>query len=274
MKPYIDFNTQKRKEATNDADKNLFKLLNNAVYGKTMENLRKRIKIRNVKNEKDILKHISKPSYDSHKIFDKNLVGIHEKKICLTLNKPIYVAFTVSEISKLAMYAFHYGFMKKIFNDFKLLFTDTESFCYEICNENPYEKFYKHREYFDLGNYSKKSKYFCNDNKKVLGKMKDEYGGNVIKELIGSKMYSILDTKNNEKSTHKGHNSYIKYGEFCDTLFNKNVLRHKMRGIKSKNHNLITYESNKTSTSCFDDKRYIINHGINTLPYGHKDILK
>ena len=174
------------------------------------------------------------------------------------------------------MYAFYYDFIKKKFNHFKLLLPDTDSLCYEICDENPYEISYEHREYFDLSNYSKNSKYFCNDNKKVLGKMKDKYGGNVIKEFIGlrSKMYSILDTKINEKSTHKGHNSYIKYGEFCDTIFNKKVLRHKMRGIKSKNHNLITYESNKTSTSCFDDKRYILNDGINTLPYGHKDIPK
>ena len=158
MKPYIDFNTQKTKEATNDADKNQhhqLKLLNNAVYGKTMGNLRKRIKIRIVKNEKGIVKHISKPSYVSHKIFDQTLVAIHEKKICLTLNKPIYVGFTVLEISKLAMYAFHYDFMKKIFNHFKLLFTDTDSFYYEICNENHYEKFYEHRQYFDLSNYSK-----------------------------------------------------------------------------------------------------------------------
>ena len=103
--------------------------------------------------------------------------------------------------------------------------------------------------------------------------MKDDYGGNVPKEVIGlrSKMYSILDTKNYEKSTHKGHNSYIKHGEFCDTLFNNKVHRHKMRTIKSKNHSLITYESNKISTSCFDDKRYILNDGINTLPYRHKD---
>ena len=99
MKPYIDFNTEKRKEAINDADKNLFKLLNNAVYGKTMQNLRKKIKITIAKNEKDIFKHISKPSYVSHKIFDKNLVAIHKKKICLTLNKPIYVGYTVLETS-------------------------------------------------------------------------------------------------------------------------------------------------------------------------------
>ena len=105
--------------------------------------------MRIVKNEKDIVKHISKPSYVSHKIFDKNLVAIHEKKISLTLNKPIYVGFTVLETSNLAMYAFHYGFMKKIFNDFKLLLTDTDSLCYEICDENPYEKFYEHRECFE-----------------------------------------------------------------------------------------------------------------------------
>ena len=197
MKPYIDFNTQKRKEATNEADKNHFKLLNNAVYGKTMENMRKRIKIRIVKNEKDIIKHISKPSYISHKIFDKTLVAIHEKKICPPLNKPIYVGFTVLETSKLAMYVFNYDFMRNIFNDFKLLFTDTDSLCNKICNEKPYEKLHEHREYFDLSNYPKNNKYFCNDHKKVLGKMKEEYRGNVSKEFIGlrSKMYSILDTK-------------------------------------------------------------------------------
>ena len=102
MKPYIDFNTQKRKEATNEADKNLFKLLNNAVYGKTMENMRKRIKIR-----------ITSPTYIGHKKFGKNLVAIHEKKELLTLNKPVYVGCTVLELRKLAMYKFYYDKEKK-----------------------------------------------------------------------------------------------------------------------------------------------------------------
>ena len=79
-KSYIDFNTQKRKEATNEADKNLFKLLNNAVYGKTMENMRKRIKIRITKTPKDFLKYAPRPTYISHNIFGKNLVLIHEKR--------------------------------------------------------------------------------------------------------------------------------------------------------------------------------------------------
>ena len=91
MKPYIDFNTQKRKEATNEADKNHFKLLNNAVYGKTMENMRKRIKIRVVKNSKDFIKYTSRPTCVNWKVFENNLAAIHKKKISLILNKPIYV---------------------------------------------------------------------------------------------------------------------------------------------------------------------------------------
>ena len=104
--------------------------------------------------------------------------------------------------------------------------------------------------------------------------MKDEYGGKSILKFVGlkSKMYSILDESNNENSTSKGHNAIIEFQEFYDTLFKKNILRHTMRGIKSKNHNLGTYETNKRSLSCFDDKRYILKNGINTLAYGHKDI--
>ena len=99
MKSYIDFNTQKRKEATNEVDENLFKLLNNAAYRKTMENMRKRIKISITTNEKDFLKYSSRPTYIGHKKFGKNLVVIHGKKKLLTLNKPVYVGCTVLELS-------------------------------------------------------------------------------------------------------------------------------------------------------------------------------
>ena len=114
------------------------------------------------------------------------------------------------------MYNFHYNFIKKKFKHFTLLFTDTDSFCYE-CDEDPYEQMCKYKELFDLSNYPKNSKYFCNDNKKVVGKMKDEYGGKSILKFVGlkSKMYSILDESNNEKSTSKGHNAFI---EFQETL--------------------------------------------------------
>ena len=85
-------------------------------------------------------------------------------------------------------------------------------------------------------------------------------------------MYSILDESSNEKSTNKGHNTFIELQEFHDILFQKKILRHQMRGIKSKNHNLRTYKINKKSLSCFDDKRCILRNGIETFSYGHKDI--
>ena len=156
----------------------------------------------------------------------------------------------------------------------RLLFTDTDSLCYEIHGKNPHTKMYKYKELFDLINCPKSSKYYCDENKKIVRKTKDEYGGKSSLKFVGlkSKMHSILDESSNEKSTNKGHNAFIEFQEFHNTLFQKKILRHTMRGIKSKNHNLGTYETNKRSLSCFDDKRYILKNGINTLAYGHKDI--
>ena len=95
----------------------------------------------------------------------------------------------------------------------KLLFTDIDSLCYELHGKNPYKKICKYKELFDLSNYSKSSKYFCSDNKKVVGKMKDEYGRLPILKCIGLKtnMYSILDENNNEKCTNKGPNAFIEF---------------------------------------------------------------
>ena len=121
MRPYNDFNTQKRTITNNEVDKNFFKLMNNSVYGKTMENLTKRIKTRIVKHSPDFIKY----TCVNWKVFENDLAAIHERKICLTLNKPIYVGFTVLETSKSEMYNFHYNFMTRKFNT-TLLFTDTD----------------------------------------------------------------------------------------------------------------------------------------------------
>ena len=106
--------------------------------------------------------------------------------------------------------------------------------------------------------------------------MKDEHGGVLIIKFVGLKtnMYAIIDESNNEKCTIKGHNAFIQINKFENILFQKKILRHKMRGIKPKNHNLGTYESNKTSLSCFHNNRYILQNGVDTLAYGHKDIVK
>ena len=137
---------KKRKESTNGSDKTFFKLMNNAVYGKTMENMRKRVKIAVVKNSQDFIKYTSRPTCVNWKVFENNLAAIHEKKISLTLNKPIYVGFTVLEISKWEMYNFHYNFMIRKFNT-RLLFTDTDSLCYELHEKNPYKKMYNSKNY-------------------------------------------------------------------------------------------------------------------------------
>ena len=202
IKPYIDFNTQKRKEATHEADKNHFKLLNNAVYGKTLKNMIKIIKIRIVKNSQDFIKYTSRPACVNWKVFENSLAAIHEKKISLALNKPI---FTVLELSKWEIYNFHYNFMIRKFNT-KLLFTDTDSLCYQIYGKKSHKKMYRYKELIDLSNLPLSSEYYCSDNKNVLGKMKDEYGGKSILKFVGltSKMYSLLDESNNEKIMSKG----------------------------------------------------------------------
>ena len=107
--------------------------------------------------------------------------------------------------------------------------------------------------------------------KKAQGKMNDEYGGIIICEFIGPKpkMYSIRDISKKEKSVYKGHNSDIEYDGFKDIFFNKKVIRHHMKGIKPINHRMYTYESNKISLSAYDDKRYILDDGINL---DHMDI--
>ena len=119
MKKYIDFNTEKRKNAANDFDKDFFKKMINSVYGKTMKNLRKRINVRLVNNAGDFLKYTSRPTYTTHEN-----AAIHEIKPVLMLNKPIYVGFTVLGLSKWKMHDFHYNFIKTNF-DAELLFTDT-----------------------------------------------------------------------------------------------------------------------------------------------------
>ena len=189
-KKYIDFNTKRRINAADDFEKDFFKLIINSVYGKTMENLWKRIKVRLVNNAGDFLKYTSRPTYITCKIFSEHFAAIHEIKPVLMLNKPIYVGFTVLELSKWLMYDFHYNFIKKRFHA-ELLFTDTGSLTYEIKLENVYEEFSKTKNLFDLSNYPKDWKFFDETNKNVLGKMKDEFGGVVVDEFVGlkSKMY-------------------------------------------------------------------------------------
>ena len=133
--------------------------MNNSVFGKTMENLRKRINVKLVNNAKDYVRSISKPSFVSQKMFNKNFVAIHETKPVFTLNKAIYVGFSILDLSKLLMYEFHYKYIKSKFNA-KLLFTNTDSLVYEIKTEDAYEDFYQDKSLFDFSDYPLDSKFF------------------------------------------------------------------------------------------------------------------
>ena len=169
--------------AGNEFEKDFLKLMNNSVYGKAMENLWKRINVRLVNNEKDFLKYISKPTYITRKMFSKDYATIHEIKPVLIVNKSIYVGFTVLDLSKWKMYDFHYNFNEKILNG-ELLFTNTDSLTYEVKSEKAYEKFFKLKDLFDVSNYLKDSKFFNKTNKKVIGKMKDKFGGAMLSTLL------------------------------------------------------------------------------------------
>ena len=192
IKKYINFNTEKRMNPDNNFEKDFCKLMINSVHRKTMENLQKSINVRLVNKAEDFLRYTNKPTHITHKVFGKNYAAIHEMKPVLILNKPIYGGFTVLDLSKWKMYDFHYNFIKNNF-DAELLLTDTDSLTYEIKSKNVYEEFFKWKDFFDFSNYSKDSKVFNETNKKVIGKMKDEFGGVIVTEFVGlkSKMYSM-----------------------------------------------------------------------------------
>ena len=166
----------------------------NSLYGKTMENLRKRINVRLDNNAKDYKNYVNKPSFVSQNVFSKDLVAIHEIKPVLTLYKPIYVGFSILDLSKLFMYDYHYNDIKRKF-DAKLLFTYTDSLTYEIKTEYIYEDFFRDKHLFHFSNYPKDSKFYDLINNDVIGKIKDESEGKIIIKFVGlkSKMYSLID---------------------------------------------------------------------------------
>ena len=277
LKQYIDFNTQKRTQAKNSFEKDFFKLMNNSVFGKTMENIRKRVDVRLITDEKKLLKMASKPTYVSSKIFNENLVAVHKIKETLTLNRPAYVGMCILDLSKTLMYDFHYNYIKEKYGDkARLLFTDTDSLTYEIEAEDVYRDFWNDKDRFDNSDYPENSPYFNKTNKKVIGKFKDEAAGIPITEFVGlrSKMYSYIKVNHKGGKTAKGIKKNIikndiKHENYKEVLFNNKQIHHTMKTIRSSNHQLGSYELNKVSLSCFDDKRYIANDGINSFAYGH-----
>ncbi|XP_033761561.1 uncharacterized protein LOC117343328 [Pecten maximus] len=193
LKTYIDYNTEKRKQSRNNFEKDFYRLINNSVFGKTMENLRKRMDVNLVNSEKKAMKLSCKPTFEEFRIFSDDLVGVHMLKAKLFLNRPIYVGFSILDISKILMYDFHYNYIKQKFgSNARLLFTDTDSLAYTIQTDDFYQHMLEDSDLFDTSEFRNDNPLYSIKNKKVLGKMKDETHCDGIHAFVGfkSKMYA------------------------------------------------------------------------------------
>ena len=283
MKPYIEMNTNLRTKATNDFEKDFFKLMNNSVFGKTMENIRNRVNVKLVNTEEKLKKLTAKSNYKGCKIFTENLVSVHMKKTSLTMNKPVYLGMCILDLSKTIMYDFHYNYIKPKYEEkAKLLFTDTDSFMYEIETEDFYKDISKDvKDRFDTSDYPENhpSGIPTGINKKVLGMFKDEAAGKIIKEFVGlrAKLYSFIMEDGKENKRCKGVKkqvveSSITHEDYKTCLRTGKEQLRKQNIIRSYEHEVYTEEVNKVALSALDDKRYILGDGIHTLAWGHYKI--
>ena len=277
LKTYIDFNTRQRSSARNVFEKDFFKLMNNSMFGKTMENLRNRRKVELVSAEKRFKKIVAQPTFKSFTIFHQHLLAVERSISELTLNRPIYTGISVLDLSKILMYDWHYNFVKKHYlaEKSKLLFTDTDSLVYRIETKDLYSDMLQHQAKFDFSGYPQDHSCYSPTNKKVIGKMKDELNGSLMREFVGlrAKMYSLQYDKKSMKKA-KGVKKYvikknISHSDYRDCLFNDSEYLHSMNGIRSQKHVLYSMKQNKRTLCAYDDKRYILEDGITSLPYGH-----
>lgn len=271
-----------------------------SVFGKTMENTReyRKIDLCSTKEKAEALaKH---PSFRAQHHFHDNLISVERYETAVTLNKPIYTGAAVLELSKLLMLDFHYDFIKQQYpgNKSTLAFTDTDSLLYAIETDNVYADMRQHHEHFDLSNYPDDHQIFANDhpevvkwlkkkNKKVVGKMKDEAGGDPILEFVGlrAKAYAYLQEsydkdlnaftvtdnkklKGIKKSTVK---KKIHFDHYKKCLFSGIDHFASMVTFQSKLHQLTTVEQVKKALCRYDDKRFIHHDGITTTAHGHTD---
>ena len=280
MRPYIDLNTNLRTASKNDFEKDFFKLMNNSVFGQTMEKIRNRVDIRLVNEEKQAKKFASKPTYEGRTILSESLAAVHMKRVKIKFEKPIYAGLCILDLSKMLMYDFHYNYIvKKYGKRQKLLFTDTDSLAYEIKTEDFYQDISSDvEEKFDTSNYAKNhpSEIKTGCNKEVIGMMKDECGGKQILEFVGlrAKMYSYRLNEKEEKKAKGAKKVIIKKDISFDDYYNYlvewiNPIYRKMNLIRSHKHEIYSETVNKVALSADEDKRVIGADSISTLAYGH-----
>lgn len=258
LKSYIDLNTEKRKQSKNDFEKNLYKLLNNAIFGKCMENVRKHRDVRIVTKwggRYGLRSLISKPYFNSCACFENDFAIVEMNKIEISLNKPVYVGFAILDISKTYLYDFHYNYVKTEFGDrAKLLYTDTDSLIYDFTVDDIYEYIKRDIHKFDTSDYPQNNIYDMPlRNKKELGLMKDENNGSIMLEFVGlrSKMYSYIKDVDEDflvkksKGVTKTSMRKITFNDYKECLFSNRINEENQYLIRSKKHEVYSLKQKK-----------------------------
>lgn len=286
LKKYIDLNTSLRQASKSDFEKDYFKLLNNSIFGKTIENKRKQVNVKLVSHWEDTnnvtnkvvgaRKLIAKPNLKSVSIFSENFAAIQLNLEKIILDRPIYVGFTVLEYAKQHLYHFHYNFIKQKYgDDAKLCYTDTDSLLYLVNTDDVYKDIKNDIQEFDTSNFTENNVYrMPRINNKIPGLFKDEMGGEIVTEFVGlrAKLYCIKSARDVIKKAKGVSKSVIKSlnsQHYTDCLFNDKDLKCKMNMIKSLKHTLYSQEVNKLVLNRNDDKRYILPNQIDTVAWGH-----
>ncbi|XP_070170952.1 uncharacterized protein [Polyergus mexicanus] len=281
---YIELNTRLRINAKNAFEKNLYKLMNNAVFGKTMENVRNHSNVRLVTRwdgRYGAEAMIAKPNFHNRSVFAEDLVAVELRKLEVKFNRPIYVGMCILDISKIRLYEFHYEYMLPLYRDkCRIMYTDTDSFIYRVECEDVYENMKRDIDRFDTSDYATDNAYGMPlANRKIPGAMKDENAGAIMTEFIGlrAKMYALrVDGKSDTKRI-KG----VKSGVVARTITFDDYARCLRRGIEMKReqfcirselHEMYTMSELKIALSPHDDKRYAISGTTDTLPWGHYKI--
>ncbi|NDD85271.1 hypothetical protein EBZ38_13490 [bacterium] len=283
MKPFIDLNTAKRAQACNDFEKDFYKLMNNSVFGKTMENVRDRIDSVFVHADDlhRLQKVVQKPTYTGHFYDVEDTRIMIMNKATVKLDKPIAVGVAILDISKTLMYDFHYRVMLPRYGveRLRLCMTDTDSLLYWVATDDVYTDMREMGEHFDMSEFPVAHANYNPRNKKVLGKFKDEEADDVITEFVGlrAKLYAYRTASACEAKRAKGVKRDViktmKFQEYVSVLAAGNhattdMMMRTMRGIRSIKHRLQTLETTKIALSAYDDKRYLLDDGTFSVPHG------
>lgn len=275
LKPWIDFNTKKRKEAKNDFEKDYYKLMNNAVFGKTMQNVRGRSKVYFITTKSQYRKHTGRPSYKYTMDYgSENFRIVFEESPDVLLDQPIYAGASILDLSKLVMYKFHYGVMQPKFGleNVKLLMTDTDSLMYFIQTDSFYEKLQDISEHLDTSDYPVDHPLYSIENKKKIGKFKDETNSVPISEAccLRAKCYWYKEAKEHLKckGVKKSAAAKLAGEDFKAALQGKDKFV-TFQSLRSYDHRIYTESIQKKALSRFDDKRFMCEDLIHTRPHGH-----